>query len=177
LILNCQRLNCISLIYFHLSDSNKLTVSNPNFNTDSDSDSDSDSVKQPKQSKQDSNSKNKGTNVRNASASNKRVRNSEDSGSQVKDFEYLIGKIHRDDENLQRYITERIYIHRNTGNIIGDRVLLLKDGRKHRIRDPHPIHVQSLVDMTTEYDQESSPSELRALVSNLLNVSRNEDVE
>jgi len=31
--------------------------------------------------------------------------------------------------------------------------------------------------MTTEYEQESSPSELRALVSNLLNGSRNEDVE
>jgi hypothetical protein len=38
----------------------------------------------------------------------------------------LIGKTHRDDEDLQRYITERIYIDRNSGNIVGSRVLLLK---------------------------------------------------
>jgi len=53
----------------------------------------------------------------------------------VRDFEYLIGKTHRDDQDLQRYVTERIYIDRNSGNIVGSRVLLLKDERKHRSRD------------------------------------------
>ena len=93
----------------------------------------------------------------------------------VEDFKYLIGKTHRDDEDLQRYVTERIYIDRNSGNIVGSRVLLLKDGRKHRSRDPYPIHVQDIVRMTNLYEEELSPSELNALVSSLLEGTMNEE--
>jgi len=52
-------------------------------------------------------------------------------------------------------------------------VLLLKDGRKHRSRDPYPIHIQDIVRMTKLYEEESSPTELRALVTSLLKGTEN----
>jgi len=33
----------------------------------------------------------------------------------IKEFMYLVGKVHSDDEDAQRYITERIYVDRNSG--------------------------------------------------------------
>ena len=94
----------------------------------------------------------------------------------VADYKYLEGKVHRDDEDYQRYITERIYIDRRSGCIVGDRTLLLKNGQKHKSLDPAPIHVQSLVEMTQQYDQESSPQSIHALLTTLLHQGTNDDM-
>jgi hypothetical protein len=51
---------------------------------------------------------------------------------------FLEGKIHRDDEDCQRYITERIYVDRRSKNIVDERTLLLKDGKKHKCRSSKP---------------------------------------
>ena len=93
----------------------------------------------------------------------------------LKEYEYLVGKIHRDDEDLQRYVTERIYVDRRTKYILGIRSLLRKDGSKHISTDPSPIHVQSLVEMTKQYEQESSPSSHRALIAQLISASKGEE--
>ena len=76
---------------------------------------------------------------------------------EIKDFQYLIGKYHRDNEDYQRYVTDKIYIDKSSGNIVGERVLILKDGRRHRSADPYPIHVRDLAEMTRQYEEESSP--------------------
>jgi len=86
----------------------------------------------------------------------------------LKDFKYLEGTIHRDDDDLQRYITDKVYIDKRLGYIVGVRTLLLKDGQKHIVYDPSPIHVRSLVKMTKAYEDESSPREHRAMISSLL---------
>jgi len=94
----------------------------------------------------------------------------------VADDKYWEGKIHRDDEDYQRYITERIYIDRRSGCIVEDRTSLLKNGQKHKALNPEPIHVQSLVEMTQQYEQESSPQSFHALLSILLHQETNDDV-
>jgi len=54
--------------------------------------------------------------------------------------------------------------------------LLLKNGKKHKSLDPAPIHVQSLVEMTQQYEQESSPQSIHALLSALLHQRTNDDM-
>jgi len=94
---------------------------------------------------------------------------------QLKEYEYLVGNAHRDDEDLQRYVTERIYVDRRTKYILGIRSLLRKDGAKHISTDPSPIHVQNLVEMTKQYEQESTPSSHRALIAQLISTSKDEE--
>jgi len=53
------------------------------------------------------------------------------------DFKYLNGKTHRDNEDLQRYITDIVYVDRESRNLVGERILILKDERRNRSRDPH----------------------------------------
>jgi len=111
----------------------------------------------------------KSYNIRsNKSDVNDHISDNETSGADRRDYKYLEGNIHRDDEDLQKYITDRVYIDKRSGNILGERSLLLKDGKRHRARDPSPIHVQSLVEMTKKYDEESSSRKLRTLAANLL---------
>lgn len=43
--------------------------------------------------------------------------------------------------------------------------MLLKHGKKQKALDPAPICVQSLVKMTKQYKQDSSPQSVRALLS------------
>ena len=86
----------------------------------------------------------------------------------IEDFKYLIGKIHRDNEDFQRYVTDKIYVDKESRNIVGERILILKDGRRNRSRDPHPIHVRDIEEMTRQYEQESSPVLHQALIGNLL---------
>ena len=38
---------------------------------------------------------------------------------ELKDFDYQIGRTQRDDKDLQRYITERVYADSNSRNIVG----------------------------------------------------------
>ena len=94
---------------------------------------------------------------------------------EIEDFQYLIGKYHRDNEDYQRYVTDKIYIDKSSGNIVGERVLILKDGRRHRSADPYPIHVRDLAEMTRQYEEESSPHVQKALIVNLLEITKNED--
>ena len=98
----------------------------------------------------------------------KRITDKGELEGDVRDYKWLEGKIHRDDEDLQRYITERVYVDKRSRNILGERNLLLKDGRKHKSRDLSPIHVQSLVDMTNQYDAELSSNQMQNRISALL---------
>ena len=102
---------------------------------------------------------------------NQNINESNEENHNVEDYLYLIGKTHRDNEDYQRYITEKVYIDRRSGNIVGERVLLLKDGKKHRVNDPIPIHIQDIVVMTEEYDQEISSKNIQALVTQLIDTT------
>jgi hypothetical protein len=90
------------------------------------------------------------------------------SEGKLEDFKYLIGKYHRDNEDYQRYVTDKVYVDKKSGYIVGERILILKDGRRHRSPDPHPIHVRDLAEMTRQYEEESSPIVQKALIVNLL---------
>jgi len=93
----------------------------------------------------------------------------------LEDFKYLIGKIHRDNEDFQRYVTDKVYVDKESRNIVGERILILKDGRRNRSRNPHPIHVRYIEEMTRQYEQESSPVLHQALIGNLLETTMNEE--
>ena len=93
----------------------------------------------------------------------------------IDEFKYLIGKIHRDNEDYQRYITDKVYVDRESRNIVGERILILKDGRRNRSRDPYPIHIRDIEEMTRQYEQESSPLAHQALIGNLLETTLSEE--
>ena len=93
----------------------------------------------------------------------------------IDDFKYLIGKIHRDNEDYQRYVTDKVYVDRESRNIVGERILILKDGRRNRSRDPYPIHIRDIEEMTRQYEQESSPLAHQALIGNLLETTLSEE--
>jgi len=93
----------------------------------------------------------------------------------LEDFKYLTGKIQRDNEDFQRYVTDKVYLDKESRNIVGERVLILKDGRRNRSRDPHPTHVCDIVEMTRQNEQESSSLLHQALIENLLETTMNEE--
>jgi len=68
----------------------------------------------------------------------------------IEDFKYLIGKIHKDNEDFQRYITDKVYVDRDSRIIVGERMLILKDGRRNRSRDPYLIHIRDIDEMTRQ---------------------------
>ena len=80
-------------------------------------------------------------------------------------YKYLVETIHKDDEDFQRYMTEKFYVDKRSNNIVAERVLLLEDGRKHRSLDPSPIHNKDIVNMTNSYDSEVASTKLKVLVS------------
>jgi hypothetical protein len=86
-------------------------------------------------------------------------------------YKYLVGRIHRDDEDFQRYVTERVYVDRRSRYILADRILLLKDGRKHKALDPSPIHIKDIVKMTNSYDKEVASANMKVLASQLMQSS------
>ena len=81
--------------------------------------------------------------------------------SKAEDFHYLIGTIHRDDEDLLTYKTMRIYVHKTTNEIVGERALVLKDGSVYKTNELDPIHVSDLAVLTELYDKEEG----KALIS------------
>ena len=81
--------------------------------------------------------------------------------SKAEDFHYLIGTIHRDDEDLLTYKTMRIYVHKTTNDIVGERALVLKDGSVYKTNELDPIHVRDLAILTELYDKEEG----KALIS------------
>jgi len=90
----------------------------------------------------------------------KRARKNEVPEANLKVFKYLESTIYRDDEDLQRYITDKMFIDKRSRYIVGFRTLLLKSGQKHKAHDPSPFHVRSLVEIIKAYEDESSPREL-----------------
>ena len=89
----------------------------------------------------------------------------------VNSYKYLVGRIHRDDEDFQRYVTEKVYVDRRSKDILAERTLLLKDGRKHKALDPSPIHIKDIVNMTNSYDSEIASSNTKVLLSQLMQSS------
>jgi len=70
----------------------------------------------------------------------------------VNKFMYQVGKTHRDDDAAQQYITEMMYINRNSGKIVDEIVLLLKNGRKLISLDLSPIHIRDIVKLSKVYE-------------------------
>ena len=70
---------------------------------------------------------------------------------EVKDFLYLIGTIHRDDEDFMIYKVMDVYVNKSTGFIVGDRAMVLKDGSLYDKTEYDPIHVKDLARMTKDY--------------------------
>ena len=75
---------------------------------------------------------------------------------QVSDYQYLVGKIHRDDKDELLYKVTKVYRQRGTGFIVADRVLLLKNGLEHTIPDNLPTHVRDLVILTNRFEASRS---------------------
>ena len=51
----------------------------------------------------------------------------------IEDFKYLIGTTHRDDDDKLLYKITRIYEFKKTGDIVGERALILRDGSFSRM--------------------------------------------
>ena len=64
-------------------------------------------------------------------------------GEDINKFKYLIGRTHRDNEDYQRYVTVKVYVDKRSGNIVGERTLLLKVGSRHKALDPSPIYIKN----------------------------------
>jgi len=90
----------------------------------------------------------------------KRARTNEVPEADLNDFKYLEDTIDRDDQDLQRYITDEVYIDKRSRYIVGGRTFLLKDGLKLIAHDPSSIQVRSLVEIAKAYEDKSSPKEL-----------------
>ena len=88
----------------------------------------------------------------------------------VSDYIYLVGTIHRDDDDKLLYKVTRVYIHKSTNEIVGDRVLILKDGSIFRKTEYDPIRIKDLAILTDRYKNERGlhlRSNLAHLVSGL----------
>ena len=86
-----------------------------------------------------------------------------------KDYAYLIGTTHRDDEDMQLYTVNNVYVHKQTGFIVGTRSLILKDGSMYRKPEPDPIHVKDLVILTNRYKNEREKN-LKCNLAHVVNV-------
>jgi len=73
---------------------------------------------------------------------------------EVKDYEYLIGRIHRDDDDMLLYKVTKIYVFKKTGDIVGDRALVLKDGSLFDYAEFDPVHVRDLEILTRRFEKE-----------------------
>jgi len=90
---------------------------------------------------------------------------SADRCGKLEDYAYLLGTIHRDDDDMLLYKVTKIYIHKATGFIVGDRVLVLKDGSTYKTDEFDPIHVKDLAILTKRYEKERNKDNM--LRSNL----------
>jgi len=88
---------------------------------------------------------------RNKGNVNDNISDNETSGAYIWDYKYLEGSIHRDDEDLKRYITDRVYIDKH-----------------YRAWDPSSLHVQCLVEMTKKDIEESLSRKFRTFAAILL---------
>ena len=70
----------------------------------------------------------------------------------IEDFQYLVGTKHIDDDDMLVYKTVRVYIHKSTGFIVGDRVLVLKDGQTSNSAQYDPVHIRDLALLTDKYN-------------------------
>ena len=70
------------------------------------------------------------------------------------DYMWLIKTRHRDDEDMLVYEVTSVYVLRNTGDIVGNRALVMKDGTLFSKDEYDPIHVRDLVILTNRYTKE-----------------------
>ena len=85
----------------------------------------------------------------------------------VSDYLYLVGTTHRDDDDMLLYKTTRVYIHKGTNEIVGDRALVLKDGSTFHKVDFDPIRIKDLAILTNRYKNERE-SHLRSNYAHLV---------
>ena len=65
----------------------------------------------------------------------------------IKDFEYLIGTKHTDDEDGMKYMTTRIVVNKH-GHIVAHRAPLKANGERNSWEDSTPIHVKDIARLT-----------------------------
>jgi len=70
------------------------------------------------------------------------------------DYMWLIKTRHRDVEDMLVYEVTKVYVLQNTGDIVGDRALVMKDGSLFTKDEYDPIHVRDLVILTKRYAKE-----------------------
>ena len=78
----------------------------------------------------------------------------ESDGEFVADYLYLVGSTHRDDDDMLLYKTTRVYIHKGTNEIVGDRALVLKDGSTFHKDESDPIRIKDIAILTKRYKNE-----------------------
>jgi len=75
----------------------------------------------------------------------------------LEDYYYLKGTIHRDDDDMLLYKTTRVYVFKRTGDLVGDRTLILKDGSLFEDSKADPIHIRDIEILTKRYEKEKAP--------------------
>jgi len=55
------------------------------------------------------------------------------------------------------YKTTRVYVFKRTGDIVGDRALILKDGYLFEDSKADPINIRDIAILTKRYDNEIGP--------------------
>jgi len=70
------------------------------------------------------------------------------------DYMWLIKTRHRDDEDMLVYEVTSVFVRLNTGDIVGDREPVMKDGSLFTKDDYEPIHVRNFVILTNRYKNE-----------------------
>ena len=95
------------------------------------------------------------------------TQSSERQTESVSDYLYLVGTTHRDDDDMLLYKTTRVYIHKGTNEIVGDRALVLKDGSTFHKVDFDPIRIKDLAILTNRYKNERE-SHLRSNYAHLV---------
>jgi hypothetical protein len=78
----------------------------------------------------------------------------ENYSTNVQDYMWLVKTRHRDDEDMLVYETTNVYVLRSTGDIVGSRALVMKDGSLFTKEEYDPIHVRDLVILTNRYSKE-----------------------
>jgi len=72
----------------------------------------------------------------------------------MQDYMWLVKTRHRDDEDMLVYEVTNVYVLRSTGDIVGSRSLVMKDGSLFTKEEYDPIHVRDLVILTNRYTKE-----------------------
>jgi len=72
----------------------------------------------------------------------------------IQDYMWLVKTRHRDDEDMLVYEVTNVYVLRSTGDIVGNRALVMKVGSLFIKEEYDPINVHDLVILTNRYIKE-----------------------